>query len=184
MPATPMNKISPSEMPKEIGVIRDTLNQLTGDASFVEVFAQAPELLDFVMKKFYGEIFFAGRVAEKYKQLARLRLSLSHGCRTCNLQNIPGSQAAGISAEKTTALQENDYSVFGPDELAVLKYADQMLLTNHEGRLDKKLYDELSEHFDNAQICELGVVMAVIGGMAKLSFVMDLVEREDYCPFG
>lgn len=170
-------------MSPEISTIRDTLKELTGDASFVEVFAQAPELLDFVMQKFYGEIFFAGRVAEKYKQLVRLRLSLSHGCRTCNLQNIPGSKAAGISAEKITALQEDNYAALEADELAVIKFADQMILTNHEGRLDQALYEDLSEHFDNAQICELGVVMAVIGGMAKLSFVMNLVEREDYCPF-
>ena len=26
--------------------------------------------------------------------------------------------------------------------------------------------------------------MAVISGMAKLAFVLDLVEREPYCPFG
>jgi hypothetical protein len=26
--------------------------------------------------------------------------------------------------------------------------------------------------------------MAVIAGMAKLSFVLHLVEREAYCPFG
>ena len=25
--------------------------------------------------------------------------------------------------------------------------------------------------------------MAIISGMAKLSFVLGLVEREDYCPF-
>ena len=25
--------------------------------------------------------------------------------------------------------------------------------------------------------------MAVISGMAKLSFVLDLVEKESYCPF-
>lgn len=184
MPATPMNKILPNDMPVEIAEIRDTLNQLTGDASFVEVFAQAPELLEFVMQKFYGEIFFAGRVDEKYKQLVRLRLSLTHGCRTCNLQNIPGSKQAGITIEKITALQNNDYTAFDSDEVAVLQFADQMVLTNHDGRLDQALYDQLSEYFDNAQICELGVVMGVIGGMAKLSFVMDLVEREEYCPFG
>jgi len=161
MPATPMNKILPDDMSAEVAEIRDTLNQLTGDASFVEVFAD-----------------------EKYKQLVRLRLSLTHGCRTCNLQNIPGSKQAGIADEKIAALQNNDYSPFDPDEVAVLQFADQMVLTNHDGRMDQPLYDQLSEYFDNAQICELGVVMGVIGGMAKLSFVMDLVEREEYCPFG
>ena len=31
---------------------------------------------------------------------------------------------------------------------------------------------------------ELGTVMAVISGMAKLSFVLNLVDKEGYCPFG
>lgn len=184
MNATPMNKLDTSQMSEELQTIRQTLNNLTGEATFVDVFAQAPELIDFVMKKFYGEIFFDGRVDEKYKQLVRLRLSLSHGCRTCNLQNIPGSKAAGISEAKISALQNGTYDAFEGSELAVVRFAEQMLLTNHDGRLSQELYDQLSEHFDNAQICELGVVMAVIGGMAKLSFVMDLVEREESCPFG
>ena len=66
------------------------LNGLTGSATFVEVFAQTPQLLEFVMNEFYMKLFFGGEVAQRYKQLARLRLSLLHGCRTCNKQNIPG----------------------------------------------------------------------------------------------
>jgi alkylhydroperoxidase family enzyme len=45
------------------------------------------------------------------------------------------------------------------------------------------LFARLREHFSEAQILELGTAMAVISGMAKLSFVLDLVERESYCPF-
>ena len=45
------------------------------------------------------------------------------------------------------------------------------------------LFDALRAHFSEAQILELGTAMAVISGMAKLSFVLDLVERESYCPF-
>ena len=58
-----------------------------------------------------------------------------------------------------------------------------MALTNHGGKMDLMLYQRLSAHFSDSDICELGTVMAVIGGMAKLAFVMQLVEREDYCPF-
>jgi hypothetical protein len=30
---------------------------------------------------------------------------------------------------------------------------------------------------------ELGMIMAVLCGMAKFIFAFDLVEKEDYCPF-
>lgn len=76
-----------------------------------------------------------------------------------------------------------DDGPFDAAERAVLHYAAQMALTNHDGHMTAALHKDLRAHFDDAQICELGVVMAVIGGMAKLSFVLGLVEKEDYCPF-
>ena len=183
MSATPLKRIRPEEMPPELKTVWEILNQLTGEPTFVEVFAQAPELLDFVMRQFYGNIFFAGRVEERYKQLARLRLSQIHGCRTCNKQNVPGALAVGFSEAQLDAMAAPTAELFSEAEMAVLEFAEQMALTNHDGRMNTELYTRLSQHFDDAEICELGTVMAVIGGMAKLSFVMDLVEREDYCPF-
>ena len=46
-----------------------------------------------------------------------------------------------------------------------------------------ELFKRLRAHFSEADILELGVAMAIISGMAKLSFVLDLVEKESYCPF-
>lgn len=161
----------------------EMLDQLTGSATFIEVFAQAPETLDFVMEKFYARLFFGGAVAQRYKQLARLTLSCLHGCRTCNRQNVPGALAAGFTQQQIDALISGDNSVFTDAERAVIAYAEQVALTNMDGRLTPPLLADLREHFTEAQILELGTAMAVIAGMAKLSFVLDVVEREDYCPF-
>jgi alkylhydroperoxidase family enzyme len=161
----------------------DTLNGLTGSATFVEVFAQAPEVLDFVLDSFYGRLFFGGAVAQRYKQLARLKLSLLHGCRTCNRQNVPGALDAGFTPEHIDALLLGNDAPFTAAERAVIAYAAEVSLTNMEGRLSPALYSQLREHFSDADILELGTVMAVICGMAKLSFVLDVVDREDYCPF-
>ena len=183
MSATHLSRLSPDDMPDELRQVWSTLRELTGDATFVEVFSQAPELLNFVMSQFYGDIFFAGRVDERYKQLARLRLSQIHGCRTCNKQNVPGARGSGFSDEQIAAMDSPTPELFDEAELAVIEYAEQMALTNHDGRMSKDLYERLSRHFSDADICELGTGMGVIGGMAKLSFVLDLVEREDYCVF-
>lgn len=161
----------------------DMLDRLTGDATFVEVFAQAPALLRFVMQEFYQKIFFGGDVEQRYKQLARLTLSLIHGCRTCNLQNVPGALEAGFTQAQVDALAAGEHGPFTASERAVIEYARQMVLTNMEGRMTPPLFAALRRHFTEAQILELGTAMAVIAGMAKLSFVLDLVERESYCPF-
>ena len=172
-----------NHMPREWQPAWDMLNKLTGDATFVEVFAQAPELLEFVMQQFYAKMFFGGRVEQRYKQLARLKLSLIHGCRTCNKQNIPGSLEAGFTPAQIGALQDGNTAPFTAAVRAVIEYAEQIALTNMDGRMTPDLFARLRAHFSEAQILELGTAMAVISGMGKLSFVLNLVEREPYCPF-
>lgn len=183
MAETPMHRTPRNELAPEFHLAWDTLQSLTGEPTFVEVFAANPAMLDFVMNQFYGQVFFGGRVAQRYKQLARLRLSTLHGCRTCNKQNVPGAIAAGISEAQIAALEDYENGPFSDADKAVLAYASEVALTNMHGRLSSELHARLAVHFSDADLCELGVVMAVIAGMAKLAFVLDLVEREPYCPF-
>jgi len=185
MSHTLMKRIPRDALPQPIRLAWDALNELTGEPTFVEVFAQAPDVLDFVMDKFYAKLFFGGRVDERYKQLVRLKLSIVHGCRTCNKQNVPGALAAGISQAQVDSMLADDCEngPFSDADKAVLAFADQMVLTNMDGDMSPQLYRRLAAHFSDADICELGTCMAVIAGMAKLSFVLNLVEKEDYCPF-
>jgi alkylhydroperoxidase family enzyme len=172
-----------AELDPKFHLAWDTLNRLTGEPTFVEVFASNPDMLDFVMNRFYAGIFFGGRVDQRYKQLARLELSLLHGCRTCNRQNVPGALEAGITQAQVDAMLDFETGPFTEAEKAVIAYAREVALTNPDGRLTPALHRRLSAHFSQADILELGVVMAVVSGMAKLSFVLDLVEKESYCPF-
>jgi alkylhydroperoxidase family enzyme len=161
----------------------DALHDLTGDATFVEVFAQAPDMLEFVMQRFYGPVFFGGKMEQRYKQLARLKLSLLHGCRTCNRQNVPGALGVGFTQAQLDALSADDDGPFTDAERAVIRYAAAVALTNPVGAMTADLHRRLRAQFTEEQILELGTAMAVIAGMAKLSFVLGLVEKEAYCPF-
>jgi alkylhydroperoxidase family enzyme len=183
MPDTLFTRTDRNQMAPQWQSARDMLEQLTGDATFVEVLAQAPELLEFVMQQFYAKVFFGGTVQQRYKQLARLKLSLIHGCRTCNKQNVPGALDSGFTQVQIDALIDGDLGPFAPAERAVIEYAEQIALSNMDGRMTPELFERLRTNFSEAQILELGTAMAVISGMAKLSFVLGLVERESYCPF-
>lgn len=179
LPRVPRDDLSESQR-----MAWDALNELTGTPTFVDVFAQAPELLDFAMVQFYQKIFFEGRVGEKHKQLSRLRLSMNHGCRTCNLQNLIGVANVGYSQEQIDAMWRQDYSSFSEDEQAVMELADEIALNNDQGKLTPELHAKLKRHFSDEDILELGMCLAVIVGLVKLSFVFGLVEKEDYCRFG
>ena len=171
------------QLPEQYHLAWDTMNRLTEEPTFVEVFASNPSMLDFVMNDFYSRVFFGGRVDQRYKQLARLKLSLLHGCRTCNRQNVPGALEAGVSQAQIDAMRDYENGPFTAAEKAVIAYADEVALTNMDGRMTPELYARLRGHFSEADILELGVAMAVVSGMAKLSFVLNLVEKEPYCPF-
>ena len=173
------------ELPEDFKPAWDMLNKLAGEPTFIEVFAKAPQLLNLVMNEFYMKVFFGGQVAQRYKQLVRLRLSIVHGCLTCNKQNVPGALEAGIGQEQVAAMiaGRHEDGPFTDAEKAVLAYADQMVLTNMNGDMSPALFERLRAHFSEPEILELGVVMAIIGGMAKLSFILSLVEKEPYCPF-
>lgn len=160
----------------------DFVHHLTGQAAFIEKGAHAPELLDFTMVDFYERIFYGGRVDVKLKHLARLRMSLGHGCRSCNLGNTVGAKEAGYSQAELEAI-EGDRSIFSEVERDVLELADQFLMTNAQGHLEPELYGRLRRHFDDAQILELGTVMSYLGGLAKMLFVFDMAEKEETCPF-
>lgn len=52
----------------------------TGDATFIQSAANAPELLRWYYDEFYGRLFYGGRVKTRLKELIRLKLSKIHGC--------------------------------------------------------------------------------------------------------
>jgi alkylhydroperoxidase family enzyme len=184
MSDTLLRKVAPEDMNEGARAAYDALTELTGDATFVSVFAQAPELLNFAMVEFYQKLFFEGRVSDKYMQLGRLRMSMSHGCRSCNLQNVPMIKAIGYSDEQVDAMWAQDYSGFPEDEAAVMQLADQIALDNRDGKLTPELFEKLKRHFSEEEILSISMCMGVIVGLVKMSFALGLVMKESYCEFG
>ncbi len=183
MPKPFLQRIAHDELPADLRSAHDGSMQLRGDATFFEVFGNHPELYRWYTESFYGEVFRGGLVDLRIKELVRLRLSTLHGCRFCNQGNRADAIKAGLSDDEINALGDFESGPFSEREKAALRLADELRLTNYDGVLDGKLYDSLSEHFSDAEILELGLVLGVLAGMAKFLFAFDLVEKEPDCPF-
>ena len=165
------------QLPERYHLAWDTMNRLTEEPTFVEVFASNPSMLDFVMNDFYTRVFFGGRVDQRYKQLARLKLSLLHGCRTCNRQNVPGALEAGVSQAQIDAMRDYENGPFTAAEKAVIAYADEVALTNMDGRMTPELYARLRGHFSEADILELGVAALIDHGIGDDAVVLRVGNR-------
>ncbi|MBM3490769.1 MAG: carboxymuconolactone decarboxylase family protein [Alphaproteobacteria bacterium] len=182
MPNPHLKRVPRERLPANLQARWDADMKTRDEAVFVEVVANAPELLDWYLDGFYGQIFAKGRVANRIKQLARMKLSTMHGCAYCNKGNAKAALAAGVTQAQLDRLHDVDGGPYDPAEKAVLRLAEQMVMQNFDGYLSKSLYDQLRAHFDDGQIVELGIVLAVLTGMAKFLFVYDLVSREANCP--
>ena len=123
------------------------------------------------------------RLHQPYKELLRLKLSTLHGCRFCNQGNRRDALAAGLTEAQIDAFDDPDNGPFTDAEKAVLALGEQLALTQPEGTLNPALHQELSKHFSDAEILELGLVGGILAGVAKFMFAYDLVEKEDTCPF-
>jgi AhpD family alkylhydroperoxidase len=183
MTDTLMRRVPEADLSDALKAARDSALALTGDATITEVFANSPKVCEFFFNGFYRGLFFDGDVSIRYKELLRLRLSKAHGCWFCNRNNEAGAKAAGFTESQIQAIGGDATADFTAAERAVLALADELALTNMGGALTPALYASLKAHFTDGEIVELSMVGAVLGGLNKMAFVLNLVEREAWCPF-
>jgi AhpD family alkylhydroperoxidase len=183
MPNPLLTRIQPRDLPDDLASAHEASLALRGDATFFEVFGNHPDLYRWYANSFYGDVFRGGLVERRIKELVRLRLSTQHGCRFCNQGNRVDAMEAGLTANEIDSLENYESGPFSEKDKAALRLADTMRMTDSVGALEPDLYQSLREHFSDAQILELGLVLGVLSGMARFIFTLDLVEREANCPF-
>ncbi len=187
-PAIP--RIPLAELPEKYRSTADNMIELIGDATTIQVWAHSQTATDFYFDSFYKGLFYNGRpgtvVHVRYKQLVRLRISKRHGCVICNRNNEAEVREYGYGERQIDALFDlrPDPDLFSELELALIDFADQMILSNQDGTLDKPLYDRLRRHLTDEQIVEIALVSAILVGAAKLGFTLGLRDRETTCEVG
>jgi AhpD family alkylhydroperoxidase len=182
-PDTPFARVPREQLPAPLQAAWDRAQQLHGDTTFIEVFGNAPHVLDWYGQDFYQKLFYGGRVDRRIVELVRLRLANVHGCAFCNRADTVAALEAGIGQGQIDALGDYEYGPFSERERVALALADVMALTNPKAYVTRELYARARAQFTDGELVELGVIMAVLCGMAKLIFAYDLVEKMDTCPF-
>lgn len=183
LPDTPFHRVPREQLEAGLLPIWDNSQRLHGDTTFIEVMGNAPEVTDWYFNDFYQKLFQSGRVDPRIVELVRLRLANVHGCAFCNRSDRIAALAAGLSEAEVDSIGDYESGPFDERQKAALALADVMVLTNPMGHVSRDLYARLKASFTDAELVELGVIMAILTGMAKFIFAYDLVEKEDTCPF-
>jgi alkylhydroperoxidase family enzyme len=122
---------------------------------------------------------------ERLVELVRLRVAFHNQCRSCMAIRYQ-SAADGVDEGLVCSLETPEEA---PDlsraEKAAIAFADRFA-TDHLSITDER-FDDLREHFSEAEIVELMVHCALYVGMGRLAAVLDMTEElpEGYRkPFG
>lgn len=184
MPSPLLSRIDPEALPDDLRRLRESSLATAADGVRFEVFGHHPAVYRFYQSTFYGTFFENAqgdmRVERKWKELVRLKLSLTNGCFVCNAHNVPTALAAGFSPAQIDAIGDSSSPLFSPKEQAVLALAELFLIRETDPRLTDELHARLAEHFSDAEILELGFFATIVSGWTKLVFAFDLITRE--CP--
>jgi len=184
MPNPLFSRVAVDHLPEDFQALRESSIAVAGDGDRFEVFGHHPALYRWYQANFYGAVFRNDGgdmvVETKWKELIRLKLSLTNGCFVCNAHNVPGALAAGYSQAQIDAMGDADSPLFSAQEQAVLALGAVFAIGNPDGMLDEPLYRRLSAFFSDAQILELGFTATMLSGWTKLIFAYDLITRE--CP--
>jgi AhpD family alkylhydroperoxidase len=182
MPNPLLSKLPVDQLPEDFRRMREASIDVAGDGVRLEVFGQHPAIYRFYQATFYGTVF-EGKdgdmvVDRKWKELIRLKLSLTNGCFVCNAHNVPGALAAGYSQAQIDAMGDADSPLFTAQEQAVLGLGELFTIRETDPLLTPALYAKLATYFSDAEILELGFVATILSGWTKLIFAFDLVTRE------
>jgi uncharacterized peroxidase-related enzyme len=124
--------------------------------NFFRMMAHKPDVLkNFV--PLYGSIMGPGAVNRRTKELVYLAVSYANECPYCTAAHVASGLKAGISEEEMRALRTEQNQFFEEPERAAILYARE--LTREVAADDTR--EDLSKHYNDEQIVELTLVVAV-----------------------
>jgi AhpD family alkylhydroperoxidase len=141
----------------------------------VRIYALRPELAKAYVR-FMGEVRGHRTLPARLVELVRLRVAFHNQCRSCMAIRYADAVADGVTEELVCQLgAPGDAADLTPAERSALHFAD-LLATNHLAITDDTI-EALREHFDDEQIVELGMNVAIFVGFGRLSMAWDMVDE-------
>ena len=145
------------------------------EQGLMRFFAHRPELVK-GMLPFAGALKTKRTLPDRLIELVRLRIAYFNQCRSCMAIRYSDAIDDGLDEEMVCSLEHPaDAENLTEAEKAAINYGE-LLATDHL-RIDDSVYDELRQHFSEAQIVELGMQAAFFVGFGRLAATYHMVEE-------
>jgi alkylhydroperoxidase family enzyme len=143
--------------------------------NFNGVMAWRPELLESFFG-FYAVLWTEGVLDMRIKDLARMKIARTVGCRVC--QNTRFKVAEGHTTEDDYLdiddIENGDYT---DAEKAALRYVETFCWG--AANVSDELVAELRHHFSEPEIVELSVLTAMIGGFGSINVALNVAPDSE-----
>ncbi len=145
------------------------------EGRFNGVMSWRPELLQ-AFFQFYAKVWEGGVLDVRIKDLARMKIARTVGCRIC--QNTRFKVAEGHTRESDYADIDNfEDGPYTDAEKAAIGYVEAFCL-NAEFVTDE-MVEELRRHFSEPEIIELTVLVAAMSGFASINVALRVAPDDE-----
>lgn len=146
------------------------------EGNFNGVMAWRPELLE-AFFTFYAKLWTDGVLDMRVKDLARMKIARTVGCRLC--QNTRFKVAEGSTQEADyLGIDDVDQGDYTDAEKAALNYVEQFCFS--AAHVSDEMVSELRRYFSEPEIIELSMLAAVIGGFGSINVALNVApDTED-----
>jgi alkylhydroperoxidase family enzyme len=137
---------------------------------FNGVMAWRPELLD-AFFTFYAQVWTGGVLDVRVKDLARMKIARTVGCRMC--QNTRFKVAEDATTEDDYLdIDDVENGAYTDAEKAALRYVETFCIG--AAHVTDEMVADLRGHFSEAEIIELSVLVAAMSGFASINVALNI----------
>jgi alkylhydroperoxidase family enzyme len=142
---------------------------------FNGIMAWRPELMEGFFA-FYAQLWTEGALDMRIKDLARMKIARTVGCRIC--QNTRFKVAEGSTSEADYAdIDDVDNGSYTEAEKAALRYTEAFCVGAEH--VTDRMVDDLKAHFSEAEIVELSILVATVGGFGSINVALNIAPDDE-----
>ena len=129
----------------------------------------------------WNKVLYKGLLPHKMKEMCRIKIWVAHQCGYCSTVRSNVAKADGVTEDMINDLFSYSSSkCFTPREKAALRYAELFKQGEHAIDTDA-VYQNLSKHFSDEEIIELGLFCAEVDGVGKFVKSLNVPSWEEAC---
>lgn len=170
-----ITKLAPEQWDERLvaAIQPDNLTDL--EQGLTRFFAHCPEQALGLMG-FGGALKRNRTLPDRLAELVRLRVAFFNQCRSCMAIRYSDAVADGVTEGLVCSLERpQEAENLTAAEKVAIRYGE-LMATDHLA-IDDALYDQLRQHFTEAQIVELGMTVAFFVGFGRLAATYHMVEE-------